>query len=306
MIESASSFANEEISHPSQSSSSGDDCHVSFSRLPREIVVYTLCAYCDASCLGHLLRAYWCDSRRKRYFWSVLTSVVDHRITEVPTHDEASRNLKEELRIIAKNILEHLDSECAIERFRAFDVQLCLMTYVERLQNILWCGRIEFRDSSMPYQSARTANIVVMSDTDGWSWTHAYNWNRAFPGAIKVSSQLYNFVPVKPRGHMIGVTTQDREILQSVSSQLQAFDHVMALRFENSPGFILRIVSPEQARQRLARFGTRMVAAFSTFPNSLVCSWECHSQNLLSMSDLDKIQTIERLVEMYDGLNEEQ
>lgn len=284
----------------SRGGQTGDNELLSFSLLPQEILHYALGGYCDASSLGHLLHAYSLNSRSRDYFWSLLTCVVGHRIANCTVNISPSDIQKDYLPQLAHNILDNLDSKRTSDRLRAFGMQLSVMRYLEEIQSTIWCGYIEFREPSSPRQEVTTAKVVVKSETDGWSWTQVYGWNRSFSSTIRVTSQQYNFFPVKPRGHIFGATEHDQDIIKSISSRLEASDQVMTLRAVHPNGFVLRIVSPEQAHQRLARLGASLVATFTNLENSLVCSWECPDMNVLTLSDSDKIETIDRMVRELD------
>jgi chorismate mutase len=227
--------------------------------------------------------------------------IVGRRIENSTVNISPSDVQKDDLPQLAQNILDNLDSKRTSDRLRAFGTQLSVMRYLEKIQSTIWCGYIEFREPSLSHQKVRTAKVVVKSETDGWSWNHVSAWDRSFSRTIKVTSQQYNFFPVKPRARICGVTENDQDIVQSISSRLEASDQVMTLRSEQSNGFILRIVSPEQAHQRLARLGASLVATFTILPNSLVCSWECPDMNVSTLSDSDKIETIDRMVRELDG-----
>lgn len=276
------------------------EIYFSLECLPPEILHTVLGRYCDASSLEQLRYACSWNLRYREYIWNLLAVVVDHRIASAQAQTSWDHEHKDDLRQLATNILRNLNSVSIWDRHQLFRNQLSVMKYSEGLQGIVWCGYVEFGEPVMTDSNVLTANVIVKSDADGWSWNNAYGWKRSFSRTIKVISQHYNFIPVKPRGRIYGVSKEDQEIIQIVSSRLQARDQVMTLRYKNSNGFILRIISPEQAHQRLSGMGTSLVAAFQTSPNSLVCSWECPESPLATLANSAKIEIIESVVEAYD------
>ena len=114
-----------------------------------------------------------------------------------------------------------------------------------------------------------------------WKLCHVKKWRHAFPVGTKLISQMYNFVPVQPRGRLCGITESDKVTLQDISKRLESRDQVMTLRYRNDDGLILRMISPEQARRRLAIFsnanlpGNNSIAfRNNSSEDGLVCCWE--------------------------------
>jgi hypothetical protein len=265
-----------------------------FSSLPREICRQILTSYCDYSDLENIWRAVSANRQQAELFWDLLNQVLDLRIAK------SARST--ELINIADSLLVDLEPR---KRNFAFRQRLNILSYTERLGGVLWCGHMEFKDPLMPDWRARTVKVVLRCDEENWSWNHAVGWDRCFSRTIKLVSQLYNFIPVRPRGEIFGVTPQDQEIIQEVSRQLQSRDQVMTLRFGNANGFILRIISPSQAQQRLARFAGNPLASFDTSADALVCSWECppmweDNSGLVPLSK--KIEAINGMVQEMEGM----
>ncbi len=262
--------------------------------LPQEILQHILSDFCDQRTLENLWFAISCNHRISSRFWHLLNQVIDKRI--------ARQTQSEDFCKIADSLLR---GSVRRNRDQVLHQRLNVLTYCEQSLGILWCGYLEFKDPLLPDWSAQTAKVVLQCDEDRWNWAHAVGWNHSFTHTIKLVSQMYNFVPVTPRGQIFGVTVEDRAIIHEVSRQLQARDQVMTLRFGNMDGFILRVISPLQAHQRLAKFKGSSIAHFQTSSNALVCSWECpqlfeQSGDMVSLAD--RQEAISRIVRALNGI----
>lgn len=276
------------------------DCH-RLSALPEEILRYLLTGYCDYRDLENLWHAVSSSNQQQAgFFWDILNRVIEMRL-------ENSTTRRSDLPEIAESLLLGLKSK---ERSVALRQRLNILMYSEQLSGVLWCGCMEFKDPLMPDWSARTVKVVLRCDEDNWSWYHAVGWNHSFSQhTIKLASQLYNFVPVRPRGQIFGVNPEDQAVIQDVSRQLLSRDQVMTLRFGCANGFILRIISPAQAHQRLARFGRAArspgISTFETSAEALVCSWECppiSEDNCGVVHDISKqLEAINAMVQEMEG-----
>ena len=120
--------------------------------------------------------------------------------------------------------------------------------------------------------------------TSGTSRTQTNNPSKPKPlSIIRTRAQPYNFVPVPPYGRVYGRTPRDEERLLEISRYLARHNLVLVKSATAGEGFILRILSTEQARQRLeTRFGDRYRPPDSWIVEDpsyigLVCSWEYSS-----------------------------
>jgi len=276
--------------------------------LPPELLQFIFTQYCDASMFENLwYAASSSDKGCVNQFWQLLNQVVDLRIKR---RSSTSCCGDQDLPRLASTALVRSDFN---DPHRTFRQRLIVLKYSEQLPGVIWCGYVEFKDPMMPEWSAQTARVVLRCDEakNSWNWTHAVAWNQCFSQAtVKLVSQMYNFVPVRPRGQLFGVTTEDQAILAGVSRKLHSRDQVMTLRFGNTDGFILRVVSPAQAHQRLGRlFGGSggeisrpMTQALKTSPEALVCSWECQYDGPDTVTDSDKLHVINSMVQSVEGM----
>ena len=270
-----------------------DSNQLTTSSLPEEVWRYLLTNYCDCSDLENFWYAASSNKQQTEFFWGLLNKVIGLRIKYSAGNSD--------LRKIADSSLQDPNPTNWDSLFRQ---RLNVLTYAEQLQGVLWCGYIEFKDALLPDWNARTVKVVLRSDEQNWSWNHAVGWNQTFSHTIKLVSQMYNFVPVRPRGQIFGVTREDQAVIQGVSHQLQSRNQVMTLRFCNSSGFILRIVSPTQAHQRLARFGGSTISSLETSAEALLCSWECPSNWEDDRDAVHVAQKLEAINVMVQANNE--
>eukprot|EP00980_Cylindrotheca_fusiformis_P017368 scaffold5392_cov107-Cylindrotheca_fusiformis.AAC.1 len=162
--------------------------------------------------------------------------------------------------------------------------RLVIIEYAEEkeLKNVLWCGRLEISSPSQQQQqqyhhfekkNPLQARVQLLVGSDEWDFEtmHAWNCHLRFP-IIELRSQVYNFVPVRPFGRFMGMTPDDQEIVQQIRLELEATNEVLTLRFTQLK-IILRIISPDQAQERLASFPT-LRDRFETFSTGLLCCWE--------------------------------
>lgn len=262
--------------------------------LPRDILLNILGTYCDCQTLNNAWEAFSSNKRLADNFWILLNDAIDDRTARQPFPDEA-------FDAIAGSPPWDL---VTTHRNRIFRQRTTVLKYCEDHVGVLWCGQMEFMDPLIAEGRTQTAKVILRCDQGYWNWEYVVAWNNCFPSTIKLVSQIYNFVPIRPRGQILGVTPQDQAVIHSVSQTLQARDQVMTIRFPNSQGFILRILSPSQARHRLARFGWNSSTDLDTVASALICSWECP---VLSPDELgdpistkDKYAAIHRIVRALD------
>jgi hypothetical protein len=177
-------------------------------------------------------------------------------------------------------------------RTRYLSQRLTALDFCECIPDVIWCGHMEFKDPMLPDWSAQHAGVVLRSIDDdennnSWRLHSLHGWRSAFPiFAIKLVSQSYNFIPIRPRGRLCGLTEQDRATIRDIRRRLESRDQVMTLRYRNDDGFILRIISPEQAKRRLSSFFSSTgrsnqdaAASFESFSEGLLCCWEYPSDD---------------------------
>ena len=261
--------------------------------LPREILRNVLSSYCDDQTLNNVWEAFSTSRQLADNFWILLNQVVDDRIASQALQDQG---------FDAITVGPQWDLVTS-HRNRVFRQRTAILKYCEKYIGVLWCGYMEFTNPLLPEGRTQTAKVMLRCDQGCWNWGHTVAWNHCFRSTVRLVSQIYNFVPIRPRGHIIGVTLHDQAILDNVSRMLQARDQVMTMRFANSQGFILRIISPLQAQHRLARFGWNASTCLGPVTSALICSWEnpALSDELGdSLSTRDKYTAIHRIVRALD------
>jgi hypothetical protein len=157
---------------------------------------------------------------------------------------------------------------------------------------------MEFKDPMLPDWSAQHVQVVLRSD-ESWSLRNIHGWSSSFPIQIKLVSQTYNFIPIRPRGRIYGISDEDKETIRDIRRRLGSRDQVMSLRYRNDDGFIVRIISPEQAKQRLASFFQHgnQKDNFESAPEGLLCSWEYPSD--LPLKKEDQFKSVARTLCNY-------
>jgi hypothetical protein len=171
---------------------------------------------------------------------------------------------------------------------RSLSRRLVMLEYSRKLPNVIWCGRVEFKDPRSPDWSSQHASVVLKApQCFNANWLQRFR--DEFSESIKMSSQLYNFVPIPPFGRLVGITSKDRTTLQDIRKCLEQHDQVMTLRYP-SRNLILRVISPEQSSRRLSAFpGAR--TKFTTFEEGLLCCWEvrCDWEEAIAQETFDAI-----------------
>lgn len=252
------------------------------SLLPREIIQNILSLYCDCKSIALFWQAFSVSQIHSSGICDLLDNAVGDRF----------RNLDESIEDSKERILSCISPPGQVEpselqtnpkvkvrrmQTRYLSQRLTALDYCEQIPNIIWCGLMEFKDPMLPDWSAQHAQVVLLPDdggryTNAWTIRNIHGWSSSFPIQIKLVSQNYNFIPIPPRGRIFGISNEDKETIRDIRRRLESRDQVMTLRYRNDDGFILRIVSPEQARQRLSSFFLH--SDFETFPEGLLCSWE--------------------------------
>jgi hypothetical protein len=238
-------------------------------------------------------------------YLSVLDSAVEGRLSRVDAAVVASKEVI--LSCIPNNTSLPKDDERSsttttttsliktIMRTRTLSQRLTALDFCECIPDVIWCGHMEFQDPMLPDWSAQHARVLLRSIGDdennsSWSLRSLHGWRSAFPiSAIKLVSQTYNFIPIRPRGRLCGLTEQDRATIRAIRRRLESRDQVMTLRYPHYDGFILRIISPEQAKLRLASFSNSTsnrrnqdaaaASGFESFSEGLLCCWEYPSDD---------------------------
>lgn len=241
-----------------------------FVSLPIDIFHRILSCYCECDELGSFWLAVSADKMHAFLFWQLFCRVLKERLIKASRHTVVGHTV-DTLETSLSN--REFTADIAL-RHQIITRSLRMLEYRERLDGVIWCGYMEFNDPLLPDWSAETVKVVVRSEANTQSWQDMFSWNACFSHTIKLCSQLYNFVPVRPRGQVFAVNEADKQTLRDISNRLEGRDQVMTLRFPNKQGFILRLVSPQQARQRLSRFQGSPLADFNISPDALVCSWE--------------------------------
>jgi hypothetical protein len=244
--------------------------------LPREILQDILSLYCDKRALATFWQAVSGSRFHGDAFWFLLGKAVVDRFGNI-------NEVKDDLLSCIPRVPE--EQACRSIQTRHLSQSLTVLEYSERISDVIWCGHMEFKDPMLPDWSAQHVRVVLRSD-ESWSLRNLHGWNLAFPATIKLVSTSYNFIPVRPRGRIYGLTREDSATIRDIRRRLEARDQVMTLRFGNDDGFILRIISPEQAQQRLSSFfrgGSK--GSFEIFPDGLLCCWEFPSDVPLTIED---------------------
>ena len=297
------------------------------SLLPREILHSVLSRYCDCQSLALFWLSISCHQPCMNSIYNLLNDVVDERrrlyqTTTERRHNDDRNNDKERERVFSclpplsstttvvpssNNHHHHQQQPYHYHRSiqtRLLSHHLMALDYCERMRDVIWCGYMEFNDPMLPDWSAEHASVLLVANSndsnDGgaWSLENMHSWSSCFPIQAKLVSRTYNFIPIGPRAQIQGVSEQDKETIRIVRRRLEARDQVMTLRFPNEDGFVLRIISPEQAKRRLASFFQQR-QHFESFPEGLLCSWEYPSE-LETPTPKDKLfQSIVRTLWNY-------
>ena len=263
--------------------------------LPDEILCRILSSYCDCEALRSFWQALSVDKGNAHRFWNVFSGVLRERLRNVSQLTTGNQTASSHLETCLLESQHEMDS---LSRNRLVAQCLTVLDYEERLGGVIWCGYMEFKDPLLPDWSAETIKVILRYEENQSNRSDLVGWNTCFSHTIKLCSQLYNFVPVRPRGQIFAVNDTDRQTLKDISSQLESRDQVMTLRFPNRHGFILRIVSPRQAQHRLARFRGSPQANFQLSPDSLVCSWESNLEHPATTEQ--QLESISRILLNYD------
>lgn len=281
-------------------------------RYPVEILENFLLLYLDRQDLWKLWLAVCGCEQHVEIVWPHLEQLTEQRL-----ENQASRNGAASLiRILldketSNPIDEYADTttETRISRrlrqqTRSLSERLLLMEYGQTLNSVIWCGRMKFAmPAHLRFQDKLEARVKLYSD-ENWSFQAMHAWNCHFPPSIPIvqlRSCVYNFVPVKPSGRLLGVTKQDEEVIQRIRLELEATNQVMALRFTQI-NIILRIISPNQVQDRLRSF-PGLAQQFETFPTGLLCCWEIDQrwEDERTISRQEKLHALASTVNRYQS-----
>lgn len=244
-------------------------------------------AKCPIELLERSLEYLDCESIVK--FWLAVCSCDQHKSHVWPMLDALINQRTKELKVLCLEDSGHSPTTdekmmmTAGQQTRSLSRRLVVLEYSQTLQHTIWCGRVVFKDPLLPDWSSQSASVALKTSTN-WNIHTMQQFQAEFCKEIQLSSQLYNFVPVQPFGELIGITPKDQATLRDIRHRLEQRDQVMTLRYPN-PNVILRIISPEQASQRLSAF-PRLRDRFDTFPQGLLCCWEVRS-------DWDVVETLD-------------
>lgn len=257
--------------------------------LPPDLLQSVLYEYCRGKDLFALSLALESSRSHRESSRSLIGAVLHKRLNNgVKDKDKWIPCFEEE-----SSISNHISRFCG------------LLDYFEQLQHVLWCGKLEFNVNGLS-EKLRSASTVLLSPPC-CSPVALSQWHRFHHSPIKLQAHHYNFIPVPPYGQIIGVTRKDQDILKAIGWQMEAQNQVLTLSSQG--GFILRVISPSQARQRLGRFGSGYRPKDSWVVENptegLVCSWEyppeSGSNPLPNTSDI--IQSILHVVKNWEQIS---
>jgi hypothetical protein len=263
--------------------------------LPPDIIQLVLHEYCRGKDIFALSLALETSRSHRESSRSLIGAVLQKRLNNrVKDEDKWTLCFEDEA-----SIATYISRFCA------------LLDYFEQLQHVLWCGKLDFNVDGL-YGKLRCASTLLRSppccSPVALSQWHVF---RHTCRPIKLQARHYNFIPVPPFGQIIGATRKDQDILREIGSQMEAQNHVLTLSSQEG-GFILRVISPSQARQRLGRFGTGYRPKDSWVVENptegLVCSWEYppESDSNPLPNAKDTIQSILHVVKNWEQLSYEQ
>jgi hypothetical protein len=258
--------------------------------LPPDLLHIVLHEYCRGKDLFALSLALESNRSHRESSRSLIGAVLHKRLENgVKDKDKWLQCFEEE-----RSITKHIARFCA------------LLDYFEQLEHVLWCGELEIRGNGI-VETFRCASVVLRSPPCCNPVALA-QWHIFRHGPIKLQARRYNFIPVPPYGQIIGATKKDQNILEEIGWHLRALDQVLTL---SSPreGFILRVISPWQARKRLESFGSGYRPNDSWVVESptegLVCSWEYppESESNPLPNTKDIIQSILHVVKNWEQIS---
>jgi hypothetical protein len=258
--------------------------------LPPDLLQLVLHDYCRGKDLFALSLALKSSRSHRESSRSLIGAVLHKRLNNgVKDKDKWIPCFEEE-----PSIANHISRFCA------------LLDYFEQLQHVLWCGKFEFNVNGLS-EKLRCANTVLRSPPC-CSPVALSQWHIFRRGPIKLQAQHYNFIPVPPYGQIIAATKKDKDILKEIGLQMEAQNQVLTL--SSKEGFILRVISPSQARQRLGIFGSGYRPKDSWVvedpTEGLVCSWEyppeSESNPLPNTNDII-IQSILHVVKNWEQIS---
>ena len=242
--------------------------------LPPEILQLILHEYCRGKDLFSLSLALESSRSYRERSRSLIGAVLQKRLTHgvLLVHEDKEKwasCLEDEEQ---PSITNHI-----ISRYCA------LVDYFEQLRHVLWCGTLEFHGNGLS-ETLRRANTVLRSPPCCTpvalsQWHTSFRHTSSCRPMIKLQARQYNFIPVPPYGQIMGATPNDQDIVNDIGRHLEAQNQVLTLSSPSQEeGFILRVISPAQARQRLGKFGTGYRPKDSWVVENpiegLVCSWE--------------------------------
>jgi hypothetical protein len=260
--------------------------------LPKDVLESILLLYCDSKSLAKLWQALASNKQCSNRGWSLLAKVIEVRLRRLPPSESKEALLP----YVSQNEMHH-EWTLAMQT-RHMSLRISALEYCTTIPNVLWCGHMEFKDPMLPDWSTQHVRVVLCTD-ENWNLNDLYGWRSAFPVGTKLVSQMYNFVPVKPRGRLCGVSKEDAETLQDIRLRLENRDQVMTLRYRNDDGFIIRIISPEQANRRLAPFPNQ-AGLFNSFPDGLLCCWENPWDS--PEANVNRLESVDHIARTYSEI----
>ena len=234
-------------------------------RLPPELLMLILSRYCSGKSLSTFWLALAGSQEFRKKAWSLVQKAVAVRVFRVNCWSQWNESC--------------LKSFLPRGEFGSLSPACIALDYFEELSGVLWCGWMEFDiDRYRDPRNLRRARVLVYSPPC-WKPLALAEWNTFAGNYLPLEAQLYNFVPIPPYGQLIGITKDDKAVLSHVSRYLQSQNQVLTVRSScRRRSFILRVIGPEQARERLARFGSKYRPSNSWIiekpEEGLVCSWE--------------------------------
>ena len=246
-------------------------------KFPPEIMELLLHYFFDCTMIGKFWQAICSCHKHRIALWPLVNSVVGKR---------SGSYCRDGVQVRYTELGDHAS---VLVQSRLLSERLIILDYCEQIPDVLWCGHVEFKDPLLPYWSIQKATVVLESQ-ECWKIEHLNSWDSNFHDeTIQLVSQAYNFVPIRPRGRMYGLTKSDRQVIQNIRQRIEQRDQVFTLRFRNKnssssirsqKNLILRVISPEQADRRLSaplmstRTGLAWKYTFESFEEGLLCCWE--------------------------------
>lgn len=248
--------------------------------LPPDILQTCLFNFCDAQSLSN----FWCATSasvgQAEAYRKVLEGVLTERL------NRRQRNISSEgiVQILMRLCRESVDetfaerepssSATSIPRSVIFRKLLALDFCDHSPNNMIWSGTFNFRSDVPLHFRKNTVDVVLNMTSQIWKMDDAHSWWSSYSSQIRssltVTTQPYNFIPIRPRGRLKGITRKDEESIRQIARHLEQYNLVGTLRAADLGSFrsfngrpvgrrlIFRIISFKQARKRLeALYGRR-------------------------------------------------